>query len=697
MNVFKIGAALLAIYGMTGSAPLLAQEFSTPGQKTYEKHCSTCHGSDFSGGSGATLGPALRGDAFVAKWRAKPAADFLTYVHERMPAHQPGSLDVATSAAAANYVLEANQLPIAVPAAAGTPSAVTILEGMALPVQSENQDQTYGASLSARRDLLDRLRPVDGARLAAPAAQDWLAWRGAGDTQGFSTLSQIDRTNVTKLGLRWSLSIDSGTNGIAPVVQDGVMFLASGGTVRALDARNGDALWTFKREITGAFIADQPHGIAVYGTSVFVPTVDGHLIALEAKSGKLLWDREVAPGARKLWLTAAPLAAKGKIIQGVSGCSTRGSPGGCYIVALDAATGQEAWRFNTIPSPDEPGGQSWNGAPQDERFGGSVWNTGSYDPALNLIFFGTGQTYNISTLLDPQKGKSKATPDALYTNTTLAIEPDTGKLVWFYQHVPQDVWDLDWAFERTLVTINGQRVVITGGKIAIFDALDAKTGRYLWSYDFGLQNLVTKIDARTGRKSYDAALRPELDKHKFICPGTIGNRNWQTTAFNPSSGLLYVPITPTCMDFWRSNSGNWSIQNPGQMAYDMRRPKDFDGHYGWLAALDLVQRKVVWTQKWRTPQSSAALTTAGGLVFDATRDRVLRAMNDSTGETLWKARLPALPNAYPISYMIDGTQYVAIVAGGGTAFDSVVRGLTPEEVSASDHKTIVVFALPGAE
>ncbi|MBL6617596.1 MAG: PQQ-binding-like beta-propeller repeat protein [Reyranella sp.] len=696
MTGVKEGAALAAVLAfLGGAAQVSAQEPGAPGATAYQQHCSACHGVHLGGGSGPTTGPALKGAAFAAKWDKKSPADFLAFVHEKMPANQPGSLDGATSAAAANFVLGENHLPLGT-ALASSPSASAILEDLTLPGQGEDQDAIYAAALAARRDLLGRMTPVDDASLVAPSTQDWLAWRGASATQGFSKLDRIDRSNVARLALHWSLSLDSGTNAIAPVVHDGVMFVLSGGSVRALDAGTGSLLWKFTRPVPpGIALADQPHGIALYGTAVYVPTVDGHVVALDAKSGKLLWDREVASTAHKFWLTASPLAAHGKIIQGVSGCANTQAGGGCYIVALDAATGQEAWRFHTIPHPGEPGGDSWNGAAWDKRYGASVWNAGSYDPELNLIYFGVGQTYNISTLLDPQAHKG-ASADALFTDTTLAINPDTGKLAWYYQHAAEDVWDLDWSYERTLVTLDGQKVVITGGKLGIFDALDAKTGRYLWSYDFGLQNLVAKIDPTTGRKIYDPALMPEVDKHKFICPSIIGNRNWQTAAFDQAQNLLYVPITPTCMDFWRNDRNVLTLEHPGQMAIQMRRPKESDGNFGWLAALDVAHQKIVWTAKWRAPQSSAALATAGGLVFNGTRDRVLRALDSSTGKTLWEAGLPALPNAFPLTYLVDGKQYVAIVTGGGTAFDGYVQSLTPEDQPASNNKTIIVFALPEA-
>jgi alcohol dehydrogenase (cytochrome c) len=699
VNAIK-GSVLAAVLLAAGAvpAPLWAQEPGTPGGAAYLHHCASCHGADLTGGSGPTAGPALKGKAFAGKWRKK-SAELLAFVNEKMPANQPGSLEPATASAAANYVLAANRLPPAPVQAAGQ-SALGMLQSIALPGDSEDQDAVYNTTVSAQHGLLDGLSAVDDAKLAAQPAQDWLAWRGASNTQGYSKLDQIDRSNVGKLALDWSLSFDNGTNGIAPVVHDGVMFLLSGGTVRALDARNGDQLWKFTWPVAaGVFIGDQPRGITLYGNALYVPTVDGHVLALDAKSGKLLWQQAVAPPAQKYWLTAAPLAVRGKIIQGVAGCSSNGTGGGCFIVAYDALTGKEAWRFNTIPKPGETGGDSWNGAPWEQRYGASVWNTGSYDPDLNLVFFGVGQTYKISTLLDPQKGKGNS-PAALFTDTTLALDPDSGKLVWYYQHAAEDVWDLDWSFERTLVTINGQKVIITGGKVAVFDALDAKTGKYLWSYDFGLQNLIARIDPQTGQKTYDPALMPQLDKHQFICPSFIGNRNWQTSAFDQASNLLYVPMTPTCMDFWRSgHTHDDTFVHPGdlgEMTMKLRRHKDSDGNFGWLAALDVAHQKVVWTDKWRASQSSAALATGGGLVFNGTRDRVLRALDSSTGKLLWKVGLPALPNSFPITYMVGGRQYVALIAGGGTGYDGYVQALTPERTVANGNKTVMVFALPEA-
>lgn len=692
MRVVKIGAAIalgLAIAG-GGAALSSASEPGPAGEQVYRDQCAGCHGLKLSGSSGPAVGPVLKGAAFRVKWTKGPSSELAAYIRQAMPLNNPGSLDDVSATAVANYVLEA-----------GRGTGVSIVDmvrknaepgGYVMPTVIEDQDSAYQATMDARSALIAAVRPVDDKMLAAPADADWLNWRGNQATQGFSPLRQVDGANVNKLGLAWSLSLSSGTNGIAPLVHDGVMFIHSNGTVQALDARNGDNIWRFSRPATTTRVpSSQPRSIALYGDAVYVPTVDNHVLALDAKTGKLLWDHVIGKPEDMLQLTAAPIVVRGKVIQGVSGCQGSELPGGCYIVALDAKTGEEAWRFWTIGRPGTREGDSWNGAPLERRFGGSVWNTGSYDADLNLFIVGVAQTYTISSLLDRQVGKGKS-KDALFTNSTLALDPDTGKLVWYYQHEATEVWDLDWSFERTLVTIDGRRLVITGGKTGIFEALDAKTGKYLWSRDLGVQNTVVAIDPKTGRKTHNAKLLPQIGQPKLVCPSTIGIRNWMTTAYDPETRQLYVPVTPNCMDFSRSDPADDGAY--GEMMIVRRRPPNSDGNHGWLAAIDVANGKLAWVKRRRAPQSSAVLTTAGGLVFEGGRDRGFRAVDHRSGDTLWQTLLPATPNAYPFSYMADDVQYVGIVTGGGSAVDAFQTPMTPEHPPSNGAKTIMVFALP---
>ena len=696
MGIARIGAGFAVALSIVGAAAALsaAAETGPSGEQVYRENCAGCHGVQLGGSSGPAVGPALKGRAFVTKWGKTSSADLAAYIHQAMPLNNPGSLDTASAAAVANYVL-----------ATGSKTGISIVDmvrknaepgGYTMPSAVEDQDAAYHTAIDARAALAAKLRPVDDRLLAAPADGDWLAWRGNIATQGYTPLEQVDRANVGKLGLAWALSLPSGTNGVAPLVHDGVMFIHSNGTVQALDARTGDSIWRFSRPATTTRVpSSQPRGIALYGDAVYVPTVDNHVLALDAKTGQLRWDHQIGKPTDMLQLTAAPIVTHGKVIQGVSGCQGSELPGGCFIVALDAKTGEEAWRFWTVARPGTREGDSWNGAPLERRFGGSNWNTGSYDPDLNLFIVGIAQTYTVSSLLDRQKAKGKSN-DGLFTDSTVALDPDTGKMVWYYQHEAAEVWDLDWSFERTLATIDGpkgpQRVVITGGKNGIFDALDAKTGHYLWSVDMGAQNYVTAIDPKTGRKTHDPKLEPVVGQPKLVCPSTIGNRNWMTTAYDPGTRLLYVPMTPTCMDFSRSDPSDDGAY--GEMLIVRRRPPASDGNQGWLAAIDVAHGKIAWVKKRRAPQSSAVLATAGGLVFEGGRDRAFRALDDRSGDTLWQTLLPATPNAYPFSYMVDGVQYVGIVTGGGSAVDAFQTPMTPENPPSNGAKTIMVFALP---
>lgn len=700
-----LSAALLAIgaaaFAQNSGTDLPAEAVRSSGAAAYAKHCAACHGPDLNGPVGPNPGVALRGPVFVAKWGATPAA-LLEYISKAMPLQDRGSLDPATYSTIVDFIQAEN----GVQARAAAPSSLDDVAGasarsIALTGPDKEQPDPLAIAARERLDALAaKVSPVTDDTLRNPADSDWIAWRGSQSTTGFSPLRQIDRDNVAQLGLAWSLALGNGTNAIAPLVHDGVMYFNSNGTVRALDASNGDIIWENVRPaITTQVPKSQSHGIALYGDSIIVPTMDNHIQSLDTKTGKLRWDRVVGKDGEGLQLTAAPLIAHGKVIQGVSGCQGTALKGGCYILALDAATGNEVWRFYTIARPGTPGGDSWNGAPLDRRFGSSVWTTGSYDPELNLVYFGTGQTYIVSTLLDGP-GTRNSTRDALYTNTTLALNPDTGKLVWHYQHVAGDVWDLDWAFERTLATVPGpngpRKIVVTMGKTAIIDALDARTGKYLWSLDMGFQTLIKAIDPVTGRKSYDPSLTPERGKLKLVCPGSIGARNWTASAYDPGSGLLYFPMFDTCNDIGMvmENASNPLFNTYGEFNSRRRPRPGSDGQFGRIAAIDLATGKLAWNKTYRAQPISALLTTAGGVVFTGSRDRWFSALDSEKATRLWRTRLDNVPNGFPITYMVNGRQYVAIITGGGTPLELSLRNDATEIQSPGASKTLMVFALP---
>ncbi len=426
-----------------------------------------------------------------------------------------------------------------------------------LPSRQSNQDAVYQSIMAARQQQLSKLTPVTDAMLRHPSGVDWLSWRRTEEGLGFSPLHQIDRQNAGSLRVAWSWSLAVSLDEITPLVHDGVLFIQSANKVQAFDAASGDLLWAYTRNLTESLYNGKYSSVknpAIYQDKLFCPMPDGHLVALDVHSGKVLWDHAVlSPEETKggAHISGGPLVAHGKVITGVTFCIA--SKGGCFIVALDAQTGEESWRFNTIARPGQPGGDSWNVVrPSSQRYGAAVWTSGSYDPDLNLVYFGTGQTYDTSTLLDPHPGKGESS-DALYTDSTVAINPDTGKLVWYYQHMQRDVWDLDWAFEQSLIDLpiygTTKKLLVTGGKIAIFDAVDRADGQYVFSKDLGVQNIVTAIDPKTGHKTISPAFAPEANQTKLLCPSAGGGRNWPATAYDPATKILYVPLVESCADF----------------------------------------------------------------------------------------------------------------------------------------------------
>jgi len=684
------------------------------GRTAYGAECASCHGGGLDDGQFA---PPLKGAAFVAKWGGQGPAALLDYIQSKMPPAGPGSLGAATYGAINAYILQANgaaagQAGAAVASAAAAPAPPAAQQPPADAISdlgAPGRDATYREAMAKRTAKLEAMSPVTDAMLRSPPPGDWLMWRRTFDSSGHSPLNQIAKRNVGQLRAVWSLTIPTSQNEISPVVHDGVMFLESATTVQAIDAVTGDPLWQYVRKAPDNLTSGRTtrvKGFALYEDKLIVPTPDGHVVALEAKSGKVLWDHEVvtdyqagltgeARGAT-LQLDGGPIVVNGKVILGVSlGISV--AKGGCFIVALDSGTGNEVWRFMTVDQRP-PGQDSWNGAPVQERFGGGVWTAGSYDPELNLVYFGAGNTYSAGTLLlpKPQKGASN---DALYTDATLALNPDTGKLVWHYQHMNRDVWDMDWVFEQTLATVpvNGKprRLVVTGGKIAMFDAVDAATGEYVFTKDIGLQNLVTAVDPKTGKKTTNPALEPESGKAKFLCPYSTGFRNWPATSFNPRTKILYVPLMETCGDYTYTARPPEEVATGGLDMRFVRRPvPNHDGNAGRIEAINLETKQVVWSMRQRSPLSSSMLSTDGGLVFNASLDRRFSAYDETTGKVLWQTRLQAPASSSPISYSVNGKQYVAVVTGSGNAVDTTARILAPEINSPPGGGAVVVFALP---
>jgi len=673
-----------------------------------------CHGATLEG---TQFGPTLKGGEFQGHWRGRTRAAFSEKVRTTMPPGKLGSIGGDTYTDIEAYILQANATTASLSVGSSASGAASVPAGQSQsqpPPARQNEgagmmglserrdlDPMYLAAIKARKEKLAAITPVTDEMLDHPAPSEWVMWRRTYDGLGYSPLRQIDRSNVGRLRTGWSWVLPQSSNEITPLVHDGVVFVYSGAAVQALDAASGDLLWQYVRPLPGGlgFAPSHGKGLAIYGDKLFAPTSDGHMIALDVRTGHLVWDQEVVPtGSGGLSLNSAPIVVRGTVIAGVSlGVS---SPGGCFIIGLDAQTGQEKWRFHTVARPGQPGGDSWNGAPVEERFGGGVWTAGSYDPQLGLVYFGVGNTYDTATLVEPRPGATAVSSnDGLYTDSTVALRPDTGTLAWYFQHQKRDVWDLDWVFEQSLVTleVNGQpkKVVITGGKTAMFDALDAASGRFVFSKDLGVQNLVSAVDPVTGEKRVSPALQPRAGKAELLCPNSVGARNWPATALNPETHILYVPILENCADYTYTPREAAKTSKGGiDMHFSARGRPDQDGNFGRLVALDLQKRQILWTHRQRIPFAAAALATAGELLFTGDVDRYFYAYDQKTGKVLWRSRLNAAPESFPVTFGAGGRQYVAVVVGSGSPFGAASRAYVPEVSAPAAATTLVVFELP---
>ncbi len=683
LSAAGLGGAALAQGGGSFAAQVEA------GRTAYAENCAACHGADLTNGQFA---PALKGPAFLARWGGGTIENLFEYVHSSMPPVNPGGLPDATYAAIAAFLVHEN---------GGTPGAAVNAAQLgqvtlpAAPAQAQRQGAVGGLSTRvtplppgpAIPDRFAGYTPVTAAELADPAPEDWPAWRRSHRGLGFSPLAQIDTGNVAQLRVAWAQALPAGVNMNEPLVRDGVLYVFGyGDQVFAFDAANGRQLWRYQRRVAQGTQLNSRKTIALWGDKLFAATSDNHMVALDTRTGRPVWDVVLTdrPGMR---IPGGPLAADGVIMQGFA----NNGPGGGLIVAVDAETGAKLWEFTTVAMPGTPGGETWNGQPGTERKGGSVWTSGSYDPVTHLALWGVGNTYDTAPLRDLQQGQNN---DALFTETTLAFEPRTGRLVWYFQHNNNDQFDLDWVFDRVVGTLDGRRVVITGGKSGIFDAIDAATGRYVKSVDMGIQDYIDRIDPVTGAKHVrDGMNTPGRDRPaQFMCPHGGGGRNWSPTSYIEATQMLYVNARDVCTDLTPAATGG--LLTTGVNAV-YAAPRDGDGNYGVLQAIDMRTGQVRWETRHRQTPDMGVLTTAGGVLFTGWMDRQFIAYDLATGRELWRTGVTGVPNASAITYSVDGKQYVAMVTGAGNPLSSGIPDVIPEtQMPSVNSSAVYVFALP---
>jgi alcohol dehydrogenase (cytochrome c) len=551
---------------------------------------------------------------------------------------------------------------------------------------------------------VNALTPVTDATLRNPPASDWLMWRRTYDGYGYSPLDQINKDNVKSLQPVWTWSLTPGATETTPIVHDGVLFIFNyADKVQALNAATGDLIWEYRRDLPAKLVSEggnnmAKRNMAIYEDKLILASSDAHLVALDAKTGKLVWDHATADWSKGWRYTGGPFVVNGKIIQGMTGCGNA-EPGGCFITGHDAKTGAELWRVQTIAHPGDPNFDTWNGLPLESRFGASAWITGSFDPDQNLVFYGTGQPYPwIAEMRGTLPKKPGLKSNALYSDSTLAINPDTGAMKWYRQHLEDDTWDLDYVYERMLVDlpVNGEtrKAVVTTGKLGIIEAIDRTNGQWLWHKETIPQNVVASIDPKTGEKTINPAAIPHIGQTTVNCPADPGGRGWPATAYSPKTGILYMPLNEYCANTTPSPLDPGQAYTGGGRAIFARVPvPNSDGKIGRVDAVKLSDRSTVWSYRQRAPETAAVLPTGGGLVFSGGWDRFFRAFDDLTGEVRWQMRLNNAINSFPISYSVNGKQYIAVAVGNGSSHSKALATLTPEIQNPDGGSVLWVFAL----
>ena len=494
--------------------------------------------------------------------------------------------------------------------------------------------------------------------LTMPASANWFSYNGDYSGRRYSGLREINAANVSQLRAQWVFHAPNSSHlEVTPVVAGGIMFVTAANDAYALDAQTGRALWHYSRPITEGLIDDasQHHnrGVGIWRDRVYMETDNAHLLCLDARSGHLIWDVAYTDGNRNYGATSAPLVVKDKVIVGTSG-GDDGVRG--FVAAYDAATGKEAWRFWTIPGPGEFGSSSWPGESY-KLGGGTTWMPGTFDPELNTIFWGTSNPA-------PDFDGDGRPGDDLYTDCLLALDPDDGKLKWYFQFTPHDLFDYDAVETPILVdaVFKGQarKLIVEANRNGFLYVLDRRDGKFLSATRFAEKmNWATGIDAagrpiRTELKPTEAGTR--------ICPGMVGATNWHSPAFNPETSLFYFMALESC-DIYMAKAQKFV---PGQTYYATGvRRSESDQNQKILLAYSMEGEKPAWryVQSGEGHSSAGVMTTAGGLVFFGDDARSFEAVDATTGKPLWHFNTGQNISASPMTYAVKSKQYVAIAAG----------------------------------
>ena len=515
------------------------------------------------------------------------------------------------------------------------------------------------AAATAQQDAGPSLRPVTWERLlnAADEPENWLMYSGTLDSQRYSRLDQIHNRNVGNLELKWAYQIPEIDRAeTTPLVVDGVMFVTEApSNVVALDAATGRQYWRYNHDLPDDLricCGRNNRGVAILGETLFMSTLDAHIVAIDARTGNVVWDTETAPHTSGYSKTAAPLIVKDQVITGIAG-GEYGIRG--FLDSYDPASGVRNWRTYTIPGPDEPGNQTWLG--ESWRTGGSpTWITGTYDPDLDLIYWGTGNP-------GPDWNGEVRLGDNLYSDSVLALNGDDGNLEWYFQFTPHDIHDWD-AIQVPIIgdiMYEGEmrKVMMWANRNAFYYTLDRETGEFLVGKPYALQTWAEGLD-ENGRPIRVPNMEPSVEG-KLVSPTIGGGTNWWSPTFSPRTGLYYVnAFDGEQIYFIREEEyveGEQYLGGGGESAGPI------DNYHSAVRAIDPATGDIRWEYAIAPRSTSGLMSTAGDVVFGGTVDGYFFAIDAVSGEELWHMTVGARVHSAPISYAVDGEQYVSIAAG----------------------------------
>ncbi len=663
---------------------------SEAGAAAYAVNCAACHGANLEG---TILGPLLTGPSFIQRWGNQTPALLLGNIQSNMPPGGAGDmtdgdyLDVVAHMLAVNGVdgvgealTESSDFVIA-----ENISRIVALRRPAAPPAPQ------GLTVVGNTEDFVPFEPLTAAMLRDPDPADWPMHRRNFFGHSYSPLDQINTGNVANLRLEWVWNMHEGDSEPAPLVYNGIIYLINpGNVIQALDGKTGELIW---EHWTGPANRQDMRNIAMYGDKIIQATTDARLVALDARTGEQVWETVIADNSKGFANSSGPIVADGKVISGLAGCA-RYIPEDCFVSAYDADNGDLLWQFETIAESGQPGGDTWGGLDDLFRAGGETWITGSYDPELQLTYWGTAQ----QKPWVPVSRHMTINDIGLYTNATVAIDTNNGELDWYFQHVPAEALDLDEVFERVLIDRGEEKLVYSIGKHGILWKNDRVSGEFRGFTETVFQNTFTHIDPETGAVTYREDIQnAQLDEWTSACPSSAGGKDWHSMTYHPPSGLIVAPLSQTCLENAAREVA--LVQGGGGLAASRKffEMPGTDGNLGKVGAYHADTLEEVWSHQQRASLHTGTISTAGDLVFVGDLDRRFTAFDVNNGEILWQTRLGTSVQGHPVSFAIDGKQYIAVTTALGGTSPRTVPGVIATEITYPRWgNAIYVFSLPDA-